>query len=145
MSSKNKPIKQQEVIEAVKRNPTILEEPEIQAVMVHHQKVHSGPLPAAEDIVLYNQAIPNGGDRLMKMAEKSLEIADKTQMAELEMRQEEQRIQKRGQNLAITVVALFTGLSGYLAYLGDTTSAALLMGAGLVSIVGAFLYSNKNK
>lgn len=28
-------------------------------------------------------------------------------------------------------------------YLGDTTSAALLIGAGLVSIVGAFLYSNK--
>ena len=130
MSNKLKPIKHQDIIEAVKRNPTILEEPEIQAVMVHQQKVHSGPLPAAEDIGLYNQAIPNGGDRLMKMAE-------------IEMRKEEQRIQKRGQLLAFGVVGLFTGLSAYLAYLGDTTSAALLMGAGLVSIVGAFLYSNK--
>jgi hypothetical protein len=143
MSNKLKPIKHQDIIEAVKRNPTILEEPEIQAVMVHQQKVHSGPLPAAEDIGLYNQAIPNGGDRLMKMAEKSLDIADKTQMAEIEIRKEEQRIQKRGQLLAFGVVGLFTGLSAYLAYLGDTTSAALLMGAGLVSIVGAFLYSNK--
>ena len=79
----------------------------------------------------------------MKMAEKSLDIADKTQMAEIEMRKEEQRIQKRGQLLAFGVVGLFTGLSAYLAYLGDTTSAALLIGAGLVSIVGAFLYSNK--
>lgn len=145
MSGKNKAIKQQEVIEAVKRNPTILEEPEIQAVMVHHQKVHSGPLPAAEDIILYNNGIPNGGDRLMKMAEKSLDIADKTQTAEIEIRKEDQKIQKRGQILAFGVVALFTALSAYLAYLGDTTAAALLMGAGLVSIVGAFLYSNKNK
>lgn len=143
MSNKLKPIKQQDIIEAVKQNPAILEAPEIQAVMVHHQKIHSGPLPAAEDIVLYNQAIPNGGDRLMKMAEKSLDIADKTQTAEIEMRKEEQRIQKRGQFLAFGVVGLFTALSAYLAYLGDTTSSALLMGAGLVSIVGAFLYSNK--
>lgn len=41
MSNKLKPIKHQDIIEAVKRNPTILEEPEIQAVMVHQQKVHS--------------------------------------------------------------------------------------------------------
>lgn len=145
MSGKNKPMRQQDVIEAVKRNPTILEEPEIQAVIVHHQKSHSGPLPAAEDIILYNDGIPNGGDRLMKMAEKSLDIADKTQTAEIEIRKEDQKIQKRGQTLAFGVVALFTALSAYLAHLGDTTAAALLMGAGLVSIVGAFLYSNKNK
>ena len=145
MSNKNKQSKHQEVIEAVKRNPSILEAPELQAVMVHRQRVHSGPLPPAEDIVLYNQAIPNGGDRLMKMAEKSLDIADRAQIDEIILRKEEQRIQKRGQMLAFGVVGLFTGLSAYLAYLGDTTSAALLMGAGLVSIVGAFLYSNKNK
>ena len=113
--------------------------------MVHQQRVHSGPLPPAEDIVLYNQAIPNGGDRLMKMAEKSLDIADRAQIDEIVLRKEEQRIQKRGQYLAITVVALFTGLSAYIAYLGNTTAAAALMGAGLVSIVGAFLYSNKKK
>lgn len=145
MSNKNKRAKHQQVIEAVKRNPSILEAPELQGVMVHQQRVHSGPLPPAEDIVLYNQAIPNGGDRLMQMAEKSLDIADRAQIDEIVLRKEEQRIQKRGQYLAITVVALFTGLSAYIAYLGNTTAAAALMGAGLVSIVGAFLYSNMKK
>ena len=143
MNAKSKPVKPQEIIEAVKRNPMILEEPELKAVMVHHQKTHSGPLPPAEDIMLYNQHIPNGGDRLMAMAEKSLSIAEKAQEAEINLRKGEQDIQKRGQWLAITVVLLFSALSAYIAHLGDTKTAALLMGAGLVSIVGAFLYANK--
>ncbi|WGE69884.1 hypothetical protein NYR78_03015 [Actinobacillus equuli subsp. haemolyticus] len=145
MSNKQKPVKTQEIIEAVKKDPAILETPEIKAVMVHHQKIHSGPLPPAEDIVLYNQSIPNGGDRLMRMAEKSLDIAEKTQTAEIELRKEGQNIQKRGQWFAMTVVGCFTVLAIYIAYLGDTKTAALLMGAGLVSIVGAFLYSNKKQ
>lgn len=143
MNAKSKQVKPQEIIEAVKRDPTILETPELKAVIVHHQKIHSGPLPPAEDIALYNQHIPNAGDRLMVMAEKSLAIAEKAQDAEIDLRKGEQSIQKRGQWLAITVVILFSALATYIAYLGDTTTSALLMGAGLVSIVGAFLYANK--
>lgn len=35
------------------------------------EKMHSGPLPDAETLVKYNSVIPNGADRIMKMAEIS--------------------------------------------------------------------------
>lgn len=41
-----------EIIEAVQQNPTILNRPELQSIIVHQQKIHTGPFPAAEDIVV---------------------------------------------------------------------------------------------
>lgn len=34
------------------------------------QRTHSGPLPDAETLIKYDSVIPNGADRIMKMAEK---------------------------------------------------------------------------
>lgn len=33
------------------------------------ETTHSGPLPRAEEVLLYNSGIPDGGNRIMKMAE----------------------------------------------------------------------------
>ena len=42
-------------------------------VMVGHYQeqvsVRTGPLPEASELVAYNQVIPNGADRIMKLAE----------------------------------------------------------------------------
>ena len=65
--------KEQDIVAAVKKDPSILEGileiPEAREMIVQQQKIHSGPLPAPEDIELYNKSIPNGADRIMKMAE----------------------------------------------------------------------------
>lgn len=81
----------------------------------------------------------------MKMAEKSLEIAEAREKAAIDAAKENISIQSRGQWFAIIAVCIFSALAFYIAYLGDTTTAAVLMGTGLVGIVGAFLYDRHNK
>ncbi|HHF0149638.1 TPA: DUF2335 domain-containing protein [Haemophilus influenzae] len=141
--------KEQDIVAAVKRDPSILEGileiPEAREIIVQQQKIHSGPLPAPEDIELYNKSIPYGADRIMKMAEKSLELSEKRLECEYSLKREDQKIQHFGQKIGIFVVAVFAILSVYIAYLGDTRSAAWLMGAGLASLVATFIVGNRKK
>lgn len=130
----------QDIVEKVINDPELLESvlqtPQVQAIFV--QRSHSGPLPPAEDIALYEKSIPNGADRIMRMAEKAQDNGYDVRLKEISL-------QAKGQYFAFAIVGLFTALAGYLAYLGDTASAALLMGAGLTSIVGAFIYGTLKK
>lgn len=141
--------KEQDIVAAVKKDPSILEGileiPEAREIIVQQQKIHSGPLPAPEDIELYNKSIPDGADRIMKMAEKSLELSEKRLEREYSLKREDQKIQHFGQKSGIFVVAVFAILSVYIAYLGDTRSAAWLMGAGLASLVATFIVGNRKK
>lgn len=154
---------QQEIIETVVKNPELLEKlvqtPEfagVLSIIVQQQVSHSGPLPMASEIVKYNEVIPNGANRIMLMAEKEQEVSHIERHKQLELRdkelsqhvkhaQAEVNIIKRGQWFSLIVIVLFTLLSGLLAILGDTTSAAILMGTGLVSIVSVLIYGQKNK
>ncbi|MEE6029839.1 hypothetical protein M5S04_02940 [Avibacterium paragallinarum] len=151
MSANKKLSKSQniDIVKEVKKNPSIVESileiPEARELIIQQQKIHSGPLPAPEDIERYNQSITDGANRIMTMAEKSLDLADKRLQYEYSLKQKDQHNQHFGQKVGVFVVALFTALSAYLAYLGDTTSAALLMGSGLVSLVTAFIVGNHKK
>ncbi|TPH07134.1 DUF2335 domain-containing protein [Haemophilus haemolyticus] len=141
--------KEQDIVAAVKKDPSILEGileiPEVREIIVQQQKIHSGPLPAPEDIELYNKSIPYGADRIMKMAEKSLDLSEKRLEYEYSLKREDQKIQHFGQKSGIFVVTVFAILSAYIAYLGDTRSAAWLMGAGLASLVASFIVGNRKK
>ena len=141
--------KEQDIVAAVKKDPSILEGileiPEVREIIVQQQKIHSGPLPAPEDIELYNKSIPYGADRIMKMAEKSLDLSEKRLEYEYSLKREDQKIQHFGQKSGIFVVTFFAILSAYIAYLGDTRSAAWLMGAGLASLVATFIVGNRKK
>lgn len=141
--------KEQDIVAAVKKDPSILEGileiPEVREIIVQQQKIHSGPLPAPEDIELYNKSIPYGAERIMKMAEKSLDLSEKRLEYEYSLKREDQKIQHFGQKSGIFVVAVFAILSAYIAYLGDTSSAAWLMGAGLASLVATFIVGNRKK
>lgn len=141
--------KEQDIVAAVKKDPSILEGileiPEVREIIVQQQKIHSGPLPAPEDIELYNKSIPYGAERIMKMAEKSLDLSEKRLEYEYSLKREDQKIQHFGQKSGIFVVTVFAILSAYIAYLGDTRSAAWLMGAGLASLVASFIVGNRKK
>lgn len=81
----------------------------------------------------------------MAMAERSQELSDKRLEYEYSLKKEDQHNQHFGQKAGVCTVVLFTALSAYIAYLGDTTSAALLMGAGLASLVASFIVGNHKK
>lgn len=65
-----------ELVERVTQTPELLERvlqtPEVSgalAVLVQQQISHSGPLPMADEMRKYNEVIPHGADRIMKLAE----------------------------------------------------------------------------
>lgn len=65
-----------ELVERVTQTPELLERvlqtPEVSgalAVLVQQQISHSGPLPMADEMRKYNEIIPQGADRIMKLAE----------------------------------------------------------------------------
>ena len=115
--------------------------------------IHSGPLPSPQDLVMYNQIIPDGANRIMCMAEKEQEVR-----MELERKQLEAHIAfahstlKRGmigQTLAFGVVLCFCALSGFLIYEKQYDLAVRAVGLTMVAVVGLFLpgkwIKNKNK
>jgi len=66
----------QEIVEQIAQNPELLEKvlqtPQVSgaiALLVQQQISHSGPLPMAEEMSKYNEIIPQGADRIMKLAE----------------------------------------------------------------------------
>src|SRR5580658_8735876 len=66
-------------------------------------KYHSGYLPSPEDLIQYNQAVPNGADRIMTMAER--QSAHRIEIESLVIRS--QQIQSaRGQVFGL-VIGLF--------------------------------------
>ena len=40
------------------------------SITMIQERSHSGPLPDAETLIQYNSVIPDGADRIMRMAEK---------------------------------------------------------------------------
>jgi len=74
----------------------------VQALIV--AKSHCGPIPSPGDIALYNQHIPEGADRIMRMAEKQAAHRISIETAVIS---EQQRQSARGQ-----VFGLIIGLFG---------------------------------
>lgn len=72
----NVDLKVNEIVEKVVETPELLDQVlqspvmiERVAMMVQQQVSHSGPLPMADEVRKYNEIIPNGADRIMKLAE----------------------------------------------------------------------------
>lgn len=103
---------------------------------------HSGPLPPASELQRYNEIIPNGADRIMKMAEdqsrhrmqlESIIIPSQTKQS------------ARGQILGF-VIAIFVVSAGVFCILKghDTAGASLVVGI-VVSLVGVFVLGKERQ
>jgi len=100
------------------------------------QRTHSGPLPDAETLIKYDSVIPNGADRIMKMAEKQqehrMEIEKNVILGQASQ-------SKLGQwfGLIIGIVGISCGT--FLAYSGETTVGGIIAGGTVVSLVSVFV------
>lgn len=100
----------------------------------------SGMLPEPSELAAYNSIIPNGADRIMRMAE-----AQSGHRLELEriVVTSQQRQETRGQIFAL-IISIFFGSCGlYAALNGQPWFGGIIAGTTLVSIVGIFIYSKK--
>lgn len=106
------------------------------------QKTHIGPLPDPETYEEYARIIPNGADRIMKMAESQ----SGHRMAMEKKVISGQLIQSNiGQFLAFTICIAAILCGTYCIILGHDTSGSFLSLAGLTGIVTAFIQGKKRQ
>ena len=99
-------------------------------------KSHSGPIPSAEELEHLDHVIPGAADRVFTMAEKEQNHRHNTTDVLID---KEFSLRNKGQNLAIMALTLLLATVGYIAYLGDTKSAAMLGAGTIVAVVSIFI------
>jgi uncharacterized membrane protein len=108
----------------------------------HEISMRGGPLPHPSELAAYNQIIPNGADRIMKMAEDQ---SNHRMGIEKIVITSQQRQGFCGQLFGLIIGLVGLGLATYAAISGQPVFGAAIGGATLVSLVSAFLYSNRSR
>ena len=121
---------------------------EVRAVFQMMQRHHSGPLPPAEEFEKYENVCPGAADRILSMAEKSLEHRLSMDVRLLDENitehREEEFFAKRGQNFSfILMLALITAVC-ILAYLKSDWVASALAAAPFLMAVSGLVHSFTN-
>lgn len=100
------------------------------------QKMYSGPLPPAEEIEAYEQICPGAADRIIKMAEKSL---DHRISNEKIIVSEETKQSRRGQILGFVLALVFVLVALVLGLYGHEVLAGIIAGGDIVSLAVIFV------
>ncbi len=110
---------------------------------------YSGPLPPPVHIEGYNNAIDNGGERLMKMVEKEAEqrLEERKHRMEIEAKIVNHTIKQKyiGQIMGFAIAIIVLGVSYSLVKQGYELPGAILGSAGLVGLVAVFVTSGRFK
>jgi uncharacterized membrane protein len=108
----------------------------IKGLLVSYSRMHQGPLPDATTIAAYNTHIPNGGERVMAMAEK--EQAHRMEMDKLVFKKSCNQ-SLRGQWMGFIISLLFVGAGTFLIHENHDVAGASIIGGSMVAIVALFL------
>lgn len=118
---------------------TVVSEPEILVEVLKSEQAtkiimqgYSGPIPPPAYLEHYDSLIPNGADRIMKMAEKEQE-------GRYSLLNKELGIRKLGSVFGMLSVFLVAGLCGWLIFKGEYKYATIIMCAVLVALAGVFV------
>ena len=104
------------------------------------EKSHSGPLPDAETLIKYDSVIPEGADRIMKMAEnqQSHRISIESSLLSSQSYQS-----KLGQIFGLIIGLAGIGCGTYLASIGQDVVGSIIAGGTVVSLVSVFVLGKK--
>lgn len=100
------------------------------------QRMYSGPLPPADEIEAYERTCPGAADRIITMAEKSLDhrIANEKLIVSEETKQS-----GRGQILGFILAIFFGIIALVLALTGHEILAGIIAGTDIVSLAVIFV------
>lgn len=112
------------------------------SVTMIQERSHSGPLPDAETLIKYNSVIPDGADRIMKMAEKQQEHR---MSIENKLIQSQTKQSGLGQWFGLIIGLVGIGCGTFLAYSGETTVGGIIAGGTVVSLVSVFVLGKKRQ
>lgn len=106
-----------------------------------HESFHSGPLPDPNTLGKYNDVIPNGADRIMKMAENQANhrIGIETRVIKS---QSIQSVIGQIFGLLIGICGIFAGT--YLASVGQSWVGSIIAGGTVISLVSIFVIGKRN-
>ncbi len=105
-------------------------------------KSHSGPLPDIETLTGYANLIPNGADRVMKMAEAQSQHRMKLEAKVVGGQMAQSNL---GQILAFLIGIAALGSATYCIINGHEWPGALLGAGGIVGLVTAFIQGKKRQ
>ena len=97
----------------------------------------SGPLPPPEILAKYNEAIPNGAERIMAMAENQ---SQHRQGLEKQVVSANIRAQRFGSILGFLVCLAAIGSGTFLIYEGKSTEGLVPIIGALGSLLGVFIW-----
>jgi len=127
-----------DILEAI----PVSERPKLAKVTIEETRIsyRSGMLPEPDELAAYNAIIPNGADRIMRMAE-----AQSSHRIELERTVviSQQGQEKRGQIFGLIIALSFGGGGLYAALNGQPWFGGVITGTTLVSLVGIFVYTKQ--
>jgi len=108
----------------------------VKTLRVERASFWKGPLPSPETLKAYNDAFPNGAERIFKMAEKQ---SDHRMNMENKVIPEEQRQSKHGQLFAFIIALVFLGVSAWLIYTGHDVAGTVIGTTDLVALATVFI------
>lgn len=110
-------------------------------VAVSREYRHSGPIPDPYTLQLYEDTVPGAAERIIAMAER--QSAHRQEL--------EKKVINSGSRdsllgiISATIIALATLASGtYVISIGKTWSGTIIGSAGLIGLVGVFIYGTRS-
>lgn len=103
---------------------------------------HHGPIPCPGDIAEYNKHIPNGADRIMKMAED--QSRHRMEMEKLVI-SSQQRQGERGQVFGLIIGVVGLSIGAFVAIKGHDWVGGGIAGTSVISLVYAFVTGKKSQ
>src|SRR5438876_1426484 len=119
--SKAMPEKAAEILRAIPQE----KRQQIAGFVWEQTSIRIGPIPPPEELAAYNQIIPNGADRILKMAEA--QSAHRIEIEKLVIGSQ-QKQSSRGQHYALVVALVAIGLATWAALHGQPTFGGILGG-----------------
>jgi len=104
-------------------------------VSIQHRS-HSGPLPDADTLIKYNSVIPDGADRIMKMAENQQNHRINLESKVVKSQSNQSKL---GQIFGLIIGLVGIGCGTYLAASGEPTVGGIIAGGTVVSLVSVFV------
>lgn len=143
---------QQNILTSVK-GPTVLPPEQSQTMqiplnaiaqnaVVQQQKFHSGPLPAPEELIAYNKAIPDAAERIVAMTERQ---ALHRQSIEAQIVKSQVRNSLFGILSALIICLTTVCIGGYCVYMGAGWPATILGASGLCGVCVTFIYGTRQQ
>jgi len=103
---------------------------------------YSGPIPPAEQLIKYNDAVPNAAERILSMAEKQSEHRRNLETKALNGNSNRA---SAGLGFAFVLSAATLASSVYVILQGHDVAGGALFSGTLVSLVGSFVYGSNQQ